>query len=244
MRKILITSLMLFTIGFCFGQMYDSIKFDTINGNTSVKDLFLNKIIAKDPINYQNENKTYSAVEAFEKFKQTRNATQYDLKIESNEKTKVVGKFYAIEMYIESDTIFKYDNLLFNRFSIYANLNDKAVAYKLYNDNQNESDLNKFIATCYSGNKDLSKDRKQSENHYFFDLNDRIIILKKINRNESSVMSISDSPPPPSIESSPVQSSELKNDTIESSISIELMVIFKNLTLDLKKYFEDANYLR
>lgn len=239
MKKFLIIGLTIFPILFCFGQKYNPIKFDTIHENTSVKKLFLKNVIAKDDITYQDNKKLYTAIEAFEKFKQTRNATQFQLKIENRNKQKVIGNCYAIEMYVESDTIFTYDNLRFNRFQIYSNLKDQTVAFKLFNDSQDQVQLNKFLETCSIKNKDSSETNTENKNEYFFDLEDRVIILKKLNQRVSSPMEIS-------VESEPVteDNHETTKNNEEQFVNIELFVIFKNLTFDLKTYFEEKIYAR
>lgn len=238
MRKSLIICFTLLSVVSCLGQKYNSIKFDTVNRNTSAKELFLKKIIAKDNSGYQDDDdKIYNAVEAFEKFKQTRDAVQYDLKLETNDKI-IIGKLFGIERYVDSDTIFKYENLCFNRFSIFSDAKDKTAAYKLYSDNQDEAKLNKFIEK-YTG---LYKNLSGIDNDYLFELNDRTIILKKSNRNEVSPMSMSEASPEPMSEPSPTPKKESKKENPLSSVSIEFIVVFKNLTVDLQKYLEDNIY--
>ncbi len=236
MRKSLIICFTLLSVVLCLGQKYNSIKFDTVNRNTSAKELFFKKIIERDHIVYEDEGKTYNVVEAFEKFKQTNDAVQYDLKTENEKGVKIIGKLYAIERYIDSETIFKYDNLSFNRFLIFSDTNDKTVAYKLLNDNQDETELNKFI-TKYTG---LYKSSVNRDDDYIFELDNFTILLKKSNNNEVSPMSMGDPSPKSATESSAAEAN--KSEQQSALAAIEFIVIFKNLTSDLKNYLEENIY--
>jgi hypothetical protein len=231
MRKILIINFLLIAVLPCLAQKYNAIIFDSINRNTLAKELFLKNIIAKDLITYEDKNVKYNAITAFEKFKQTADATQIDIK---NGQKKIIGKIYAVEKFVPSDTIFKYENLSFNRFLIFSDIKNKTIAFKLYNDVQNEYELNKLTEKYIAKNKEISGSNEAAKNDYTFTLDDRTIILKRLNQNESS--------PAMMVEPSPVSEKESEKSNSTSSISIELIVIFNNLSFELKKYLEDYIY--
>ena len=232
MRKILVISFTLFLALPCFGQRYNTILFDTVNRNTSAKEMFFKNIIEKDANIYEDENIRYNAIQIFEKFKQTRYASLIEIR---NEKNKIIGKIYALERFVPTDTIFKYENLSFNHFLIFSDIKNKTIAIKLYNENQNEESLTKFIEKYAAENKEKPNNSEITKNNYTFTLVDKAIILKKLRQNEISPMMI---------EPSPTSDKELEKSNSNSSTSIELMIIFDNLSFELKKYLEDNFYFR
>ncbi len=227
MRKILTIIFTLFIILPSFGQRYYAILFDTVNRNTSAKELFFKNIIEKDKSIYEDGNIQYNAIQIFQKFKQIHYASQLDIK---NEKNKIIGKIYAIEKYVATDTMFKYENLYFNRFLIFSDIKNKTIAIKLFNENQNEESLNKFIEKFAAKSLMKSNNNEVTKNNYTFTLIDRTIILNKINQNESSPMMM---------EPSPTSDKESGHTNSTSSTFIELMIIFNNISFELKKYIED-----
>ncbi|MGO4709365.1 hypothetical protein AB4Y90_09655, partial [Chryseobacterium sp. 2TAF14] len=162
-----------------FSQNYDSIHFENILKTTPAKDLFLKKIIAKDKIIYNDENDQnikYNASEALDKYKSTRYASQIDLKIKKNDKLIKIGKGFGIDLYTESEKVFTYDILNFNHFILFSNNKNQIIAYKLFNSNEKESTIEKFIeqySKLYK-NDVISND---GEKQYYFYMNDRTVKL-------------------------------------------------------------------
>lgn len=203
-----------------YSQRYDSIQFENILKTISAKDLFFKKIIEKDDIEYvdeTNQNLKYNSIEAFEKFQNTRYASQIDLNIEKNNKLLKIGKGYGIDMYAESEKVFTYEELNFNRFILFSNIKHQVIAYKLFNNKEKESNIKKFIEKNSKLFKNEITTNDNGEKEHYFYLNDRTIILVMLNNSSSSSVSVV---------------SPYDEKPKETELNIELKVIYKNLSKD------------
>ena len=215
-----------------YSQNFNSIQFDTIKRETPTKELFLRNVVEKDKDIFEIEKVNYTAVEVFEKYKQTRRAVQNEI---INNQNKIIGQLYAIERYLDNDTIFKFENLKFNRFEIYSDNENKTVAFKLYGGNQKVDELFKFIKKYNPKDKNSVVETFELQDYYNIKLKNKAVFLKVTNdmTAEPSPMSINDS--------EQITSTKVNN---KFSPPIELIVIFNNLGIELEEYIKENNYFR
>jgi hypothetical protein len=214
-----------------YGQNFNPIQFDTISREVSTKELFLINVVEKDKDIFEIEKVNYTALEIFKKYKQTRRAVQNEI---INNQNIIIGQLYAIERYLENDTIFKFENLKFNRFEIYSDNENKTVAFKLFGGNQKLEELFKFIKKYNLEDKNSVAETFKLQDYYNLKLKNKTIFLKVTNdMNVEPSMSIADF--------EQTTSNELNE---KFSPPIELTVIFNNLGIELEEYIKENNYFR
>ncbi len=218
-----------------YSQKFNSIQFDTIKRETLTKELFLRNVVAKDKDIFEIENVNYTALEVFKKYKQTRYAVQNEI---TNDQNKVIGQLYAIERYTESDTLFKFENLKFNRFEIYSDNENKTIAFKLYGGVQKFNELFKFIKKYNIQDKNSDVKTFELQDYYNLKLKDKTIFLKVTNNMEAEPS------PEPSSNSEPIATDKSNNVNDNYSPPIEVTVIFNNVGIELEEYLKENNYLR
>lgn len=217
-----------------YSQNYNQIQFDTIKRKTSARDLFFKNVIEKDNDIFEIEKVKVTAVEVFKKYKQTRHAVQNEI---INNQNKVIGQLYAIERYIEKDTIFKFKNLKFNRFVIYSDNENKTIAFKLYGGVQKFDELYNFIKKYSIEDENADANNFELKDNYNLKFNNKRVFLKVTNNYtaEPSPMPINISE-----EITPSESSKVND---KYSPPIELIVIFNDLDIELEEYFIENNFL-
>ena len=206
-------------------QNYDSIRFENIQKNTSAKALFIEKIISKDEIIYQDENQNnYNSIQTFKEFKHTNYASWSDMKmIDQNENMKTIGNIYNINRYSELDNVFNYNDLSFNRFKLFSNIKDEIVAIKLDNEQENLININEFVSK-YSEKyqHDFFITQREKKEYYFYldDITIRLIIGQGNNVSTVSPVDVSPNSQKPTIKKE----------------KIELVIIYNEITQDVKEF--------
>lgn len=235
MKIKLITLFVLLSMLLGYSQNFNPIQFDTIKRETLTKELFLKNVVTKDKDIFEIENVNYTALEVFKKYKQTRYAVQNEI---TNDQNKVIGQLYAIERYTESDTLFKFENLKFNRFEIYSDNENKTIALKLYGGVQKFNELFKFIKKYNIQDKNSDVKTFALQDYYNLKLKDKTIFLKVTNNMEAEPS------PEPSSNSEPIATEKSNNVNDSYSPPIEVTVIFNNVGNELEEYLKENNYLR
>ena len=235
MKIKLITLFVLLSMLSGYSQKFNPIQFDTIKRETLTKELFLKNVVAKDKDIFEIENVNYTALEVFKKYKQTRYAIQNEI---TNDQNKVIGQLYAIERYTESDTLFKLENLKFNRFEIYSDNENKTIAFKLYGGVQKFNELFKFIKKYNIQDKNSDIKTFELQDYYNLKLKDKTIFLKVTNNMEAEPS------PAPSFNSEPIAAENSNKVDDKYSPPIEVTVIFNNVGIELEEYLKENNYLR
>jgi len=211
-------------------------QFDEIERETPTKEFFIKNVVEKDKDVFEIENRSYTALEMFEKYKQTQDVVQNEMKNNENE---IIGQLYAIERYNDNDTIFKFENLKFYSFNIYSDNENNTVAFKLYGGGQKLDDLFKFIKKYNPKDKNSVAETFELQDYYNLNLKNKKVFL--IVTNNMNAL-----PSPMSINDSEQITSNKSNKVNEKfSPSIELVVIFNNLGFELEEYIlKDNNYFR
>lgn len=209
--------------------------FDEIERTTPTKQFFIKNVVAKDKTIFEIDGKTCTALDAFEKYKQTRNAVQKEM---INSQNEIIGQLYAIERYRETDTRYKFENLRFNHFIIYADNDNNTVGFKLYSESQKLTDLIQFINKYNLTAENWSDADFELQDSYYVKLENKTIDLKitKVRTAAPSPMSITDTKS---------LSSNIETKTLDKySPAVELTVMFTNLGFELEDYFKKNENFR
>ena len=227
MRKIILLTLCIMCSSLQ-AQGYDTIQFDQILKNHSAHELFIKKIVSKDRSMYQDENgKTYTAIETFEKFEETNYVTLLPMRrIDQNGVETIFGKIYIIDRYSQYDNKFKYDQLNFNRFALYANLKDEIVGVRLTNDYADYNSVKIFVQKFSSQYKTDVVESHSGNKEFHFNLNDKTIRLIEFHNN--NVIEVS-----PAL-ATPIIQNEEEN---SKKIKIDVVILFKGLDSNEKNFF-------
>jgi hypothetical protein len=176
MMKIKIILFLLISLQF-YSQSPDSIKFDILDKKTNARELFISKIINKDIAQYKQQDDTLlNSLQSFNKNKTTRYGSEF--KIHSGdpdeENRPVIGNAYALELY--SDEVYAFENLHFNRFTLFSDLKNNLIGYELFNDKIKQSVIDSFIKD-YSKKYKHEMDNNETRTLHFFEMKDKNLIF-------------------------------------------------------------------